>query len=161
MIFFHNIGRRCYRSAFRQHLHLLTTQYHSHNYPWYMLSRFYHIVRSVPQLISPLICCLLWHIFLPPPIWWRHVPRFPWFPHCWCDLMGVLPLINQIATVLGILYSIQIAYIHPPFHWYPRLRHVSLPCILMIKWRVRQSIALHEFFSLSWVTQNSMIPCQF
>ena len=62
--------------------------------------------------------------------------------------MVVSPLINQAETVLGLLVTIKIEYIYPPFHLSPHQQQVDLPSILRIHLPVGNSIASHEIFSL-------------
>ena len=148
MVFFHSRVSNWYRSAFWKTRRHLTPQYHHQHYLRYMLSCIHHIVNSIPLMNCPLIYYIMWYIFLPPQIWWFHVPCFLWVPHWWCDFMVESPLRNWFTIVLGILDSIQLAYLYPPFNWYPLRRQVAILCIWVIQWCVEQYIDSHEYLSL-------------
>ena len=136
MIFFHRRGRYHYWSEIWWPHHLLNPKYHHQNYIWYLMSCLHHLVNSIPRLTCPLICCLLWYLFLPTQTRWRHVAHFPWVPHWLCDLMVVSTTRNWVVTVLGILAYIQVAYLNTPFNWSPCRQQVTIPYLLLIKWCV-------------------------
>ena len=143
--FFYRCVHNFYWFKFQRPRHLLTPQYHHHNFIWYLMSRINHIVHSIPLLNFPLVCCLIWYIFLPTQINWHHVPHLPRVTHWWCDSMVVTPIHNRVAIVLGILASIKIASLHPSFH---------KSCLLTDSWytlSITDSVTCSTVNCLAWI----------